>query len=126
MSPSDCCQLLLPGQDVSLLLDLCRQSIVFLDLCDLVTCLKIVGADQEVQIVRIKNRIDPGYSGAESAGYRNVSLNLRIVTSETIALGIDTHVCELQLLHSSFAKIKVRAANSIQALLRGSGFLYLG
>uniref|UniRef100_A0A7S0QKX5 Uncharacterized protein n=1 Tax=Cryptomonas curvata TaxID=233186 RepID=A0A7S0QKX5_9CRYP len=92
--------------DVSLLSDLCRQSIVFLDLRDLVACLRAVAADQEVHVVRVKNRLDPGYDGAESAGYRSVSLNLRVSTAETMALGVDTHVCELQLLHVSFAKIK--------------------
>ncbi len=92
---------------MSLLLDLCRQSIVFFNLRDLVACLRAVGADKEVHVVRVKNRLDTGYDGAESAGYRNVSLNLRVVTAETMALGVDTHVCELQLLHISFAKIKV-------------------
>jgi hypothetical protein len=67
--------------------------------------------DKEVHVVRAKNRLDPGYNGAESAGYRSVSLNLRIVTTETMALGVDTHVCELQLLHLSFAKIKVLPVN---------------
>ncbi len=94
-------------QDVSLLVDLCRQSIVFSNLHDLVTCFRAIGMDQEVHVVRVKNRLDPGYNGAESAGYRSVSLNLRVVTTETMALGVDTHVCELQLLHLSFAKIKV-------------------
>ncbi len=88
-------------------MDLCRQSIVFLHLRDMISCLRTVCADQQVYVVRVKNRLDPGYDGAESAGYRSVSLNLRIVTAETMALGVDTHVCELQLLHVSFAKIKV-------------------
>ena len=94
-------------QDVSLLLDLCRQSIVFFNLRDLVACLRSLVADQEVHVVRVKNRLDAGCNGAESAGYCSVSLNLRVVTAETMALGVDTHVCELQLLHISFARIKV-------------------
>jgi hypothetical protein len=38
---------------------------------------------------------------------RDVSLNLRIVTERTAALGIDGHICELQLILHSFAKLKV-------------------
>ena len=36
-----------------------------------------------------------------------MSLNLRIVTERTAALGIDGHICELQLILRSFAELKV-------------------
>ena len=38
---------------------------------------------------------------------RDVSLNLLIVTGRTAALGIDGHICELQLILHSFAELKV-------------------
>jgi hypothetical protein len=36
-----------------------------------------------------------------------VLLNLRIVTERTVALGIDGHICELQLILRSFVELKV-------------------
>ena len=36
-----------------------------------------------------------------------MSLNLRIVTERTVTLGIDRHICELQLILRSFAELKV-------------------
>jgi hypothetical protein len=57
--------------------------------------------------LRIKNRMDPGYDARRSAGYRDVALNLQIVSTQTKALGIDYHVCELQLMLQSVAELKV-------------------
>jgi hypothetical protein len=50
----------------------------------------------------------PGSSAEETAGYRDVGLNLRVVTAEAALLGVDGHVCEVQLLLLPFAKIKVQ------------------
>ncbi len=36
-----------------------------------------------------------------------MSLNLRIVTERTAALGVDGHICELQLILRTFAELKV-------------------
>jgi hypothetical protein len=87
--------------------DLCRQSIVFTELSSLADCLNAIGSDPDVRVVRIKNRFDIDYDGQQTAGYRNVSLNLQISTSETKELGVDLHVCELQLQHIQYANIKV-------------------
>ncbi len=57
--------------------------------------------------VRVKNRLDPDYNAEESLGYRDVALNLRVVTAETRQLGSETHVCEVQLLLRAFAELKV-------------------
>ena len=62
---------------------------------------------RQVQVVRIKNRLDPAYDSGRSAGYRDVALNLRVVTAEAMALGVDLHVCEVQLLLRPFAALKV-------------------
>jgi hypothetical protein len=63
--------------------------------------------------MRIKNRLDPDYDSARSAGYRDVGVNLRVVTPETRALGVDAHVCELQLLLRRFAELKVRSGSCL-------------
>jgi len=38
--------------------------------------------------------------------YRDVAVNLRFSTYETRGLGIDTHLCEVQLILNSFASLK--------------------
>jgi hypothetical protein len=72
-------------------------------------CLSLIHNDHEVILVRIKNRFDPVFNSEQSAGYRNLAINLRVVTKETLALGIETHVCEVQLLLVQMAAIKVSA-----------------
>ena len=42
--------------------------------------------------------------------YRDVRLNLRLETAATRRLGLDTHVCEVQLVLLDFALIKARQA----------------
>ncbi len=92
-------------QDVSLLLDVCRQSIVFREGRDLVACFVSIAHDPSVTIVRVKNRLDPGYNSA--GGYRDVCINLRIGTEMTVEMNVDYHVCEVQLILLPFAAIKV-------------------
>ena len=99
---SVCCQ------DASLLLDLCRQCIIFEDVADIAVCLREISTDLDVHIVRVKNRLDPRFDAAISAGYRDVVLNLRIANEQTAAMGTDWHVCEVQLIHTRFAELKVR------------------
>ena len=94
-------------QDVSLLVDICRQCIVFRDGQDLVRCLRAIGDDSEAVLVRIKNRLDPSYNTKASGGYRDVLVNLRIESAETRLLCVAGHVCEVQLLLLPFAEIKV-------------------
>ena len=55
----------------------------------------------------MKNRLDPSYDAAASGGYRDVALNVRIASAAAAALGVDGHVCEVQLLLRPFAEIKV-------------------
>jgi hypothetical protein len=74
---------------------------------ELLTCAQQILADPELQIVRVKNRFDLLYNAAISGGYRDVCFNLRIITSETKSLGLDAHVCELQLALLPIACIKV-------------------
>ena len=104
-------------QDASRLLDLCRQSVVFESSADLAACLAAIRVDSDVFVVRIKNRLDPHLlphsdgSRCDSepvAGYRDVAVNLRIKSPAAVSLGLDDHICELQLLLRSFAELKVK------------------
>jgi hypothetical protein len=74
---------------------------------DLTSCLQAIAADSEVHIVRIKNRLDLLFDEETSAGYRDLALNLRISTEWTRSLGLEEHVCELQLILKAFAEVKV-------------------
>ena len=94
-------------QDVSHLLDICRQSIYFSTVAGIAACLESISNDPDVRLARIKNRFDPDFDSAESAGYRNLAVNLRLDTAETRALGVEIHVCEVQLLLLHMAAIKV-------------------
>ncbi len=93
--------------DVSRLLDCCRQSIYFENLNDLLTCIKAIATDPECKIVRVKNRLRPDVDASSTAGFRNVALNLQVLTKETRRLRIETHICEVQLVTVDFAKLKV-------------------
>jgi hypothetical protein len=87
--------------------DVCRQSVIFASVADLLVCLRAAATDPSVTLERIKNRMSPCSSAEETAGYRDVGFNLRVVTAEAALLGVDGHVCEVQLLLLPFAKIKV-------------------
>ena len=117
----------------SYLLDICRHTIVFQTIADLTNCLAALIADPEVQIMRIKNRYSREYDATQSAGYRSivqsilqcvlccfilqmltmlcllvrdVAINIKIINETTIALGAESHICELQLILKSFAEVK--------------------
>jgi hypothetical protein len=94
-------------QDVSRLVDLCRQNIIFSDTQDIAKCLHTVRMDPDIVVVRIKNRLDINYKASMSAGYRDVMINLRISNELTKALGVDRHLCEVQLIPLLFAELKV-------------------
>lgn len=64
--------------------------------------------DKDVIIERVKNRLDPDHDPEATGGYRCVAINIRLSTKETRGLGIDTHFCEVQLILTDFAKMKVR------------------
>jgi hypothetical protein len=87
--------------------DLCRQSIIFDSVADLALCLRVMEDDPEVHLVRIKNRMDPSYPPLLSGGYRDLSVNLKVVSAQTKGLGLATHVCEVQLILKRFAEVKV-------------------
>ncbi len=89
------------------MVDLCRQSICFENVQDLANCLKTIAGDRTVCLVRIKNRLDLLYNVGQSGGYRNLALNLSLATEWSRSLGLEKHVCEVQLVLKSFAELKV-------------------
>jgi len=99
-------------QDVSSIVDLCRQCIVFEDLKDIAACLRVIEADCEVRVLRVKNRLDLKHRSSISAGYRDVGMNLQIVSAETRTAGIDSHICELQLIYKPVAELKSEEGHS--------------
>ena len=102
-----CCVPFARTQDVSRLSDICRQSIIFDTADGVARCLRAINSDAEARLVRVKNRLDPDYESDASAGYRDVPVNLRLDTHHSRDLGLDSHVCELQLLLRPFAELKV-------------------
>lgn len=83
--------------DATCLIDLVRTGITFDRLEDLVACLASIRKDPRVAILQVKNRLSPSFDDRQSAGYRNVALNLVLVDPETMRLGVDHHVVEVQL-----------------------------
>uniref|UniRef100_A0A7S0W7E2 Uncharacterized protein n=1 Tax=Hemiselmis tepida TaxID=464990 RepID=A0A7S0W7E2_9CRYP len=94
------------GGDVSRLVDVSRQTIVFESLDDLASCFIAICRDSEVDIVRVKNRLDTGYRSSASAGYRDMNINLRLKSQAAIDNGINSHICEVQLILKAFAELK--------------------
>mmetsp|Transcript_16961 Transcript_16961/g.26269 ORF Transcript_16961/g.26269 Transcript_16961/m.26269 type:complete len:269 (+) Transcript_16961:227-1033(+) len=104
--------------DVSRLVDICRQTIVFEEISHITHCLQTLSRDHEACIVRVKNRLHPEYQSDQSSGYRDVCINLMIRTEETEKLGISNHVCELQLILKRFAELKNNAGHRNYVLFR--------
>ena len=102
----------------SRLLDCCRQRIVFREPGHLLLCLEAVQRDGEVRVLQVKNRLHDGYDGSATAGYRDIVLNLRIETAETERLGVETHICELQLSFCCFAQLITSESHSRYLILR--------
>lgn len=94
------------GGNYSRLCDLARHSLVFETPEDLMECLEQMRADEDVQLLRVKNSLHADADAASSSGYRQVMLNLQIVTEWTERIGVATHVSEVQLLLKGFANAK--------------------
>uniref|UniRef100_A0A7S0HFA5 Uncharacterized protein n=1 Tax=Hanusia phi TaxID=3032 RepID=A0A7S0HFA5_9CRYP len=93
------------SSDVSKIMDIVRQSIIFDSVLDLSTCLRVIFEDEDVEIVRVKNRLDRRYDASATAGYRDVLLNLRFLSAKW-------YVCELQLILRDFAELKTDSGHS--------------
>jgi len=98
--------------DVSRLVDVVRQSIVFASVHDMCSCLSAISKDPSVRSLRIKNRMERNSSAAASGGYRDVSVNLLVVDEDTRRLGVSGLVCELQLILEAYYRLKTDAGHS--------------
>ncbi len=92
--------------DVSRVSDVVRQCIVFDTVHDICEAIRALGADPEIQVVRIKNRMSLSYDARLSCGYRDVLLNICINLPLTREFGLFKHVCELQLILKPFVHRK--------------------
>ena len=90
---------------MSRLVDVCRQAIIFDDVADITACVTIIARDSDVRLLRAKNRLSG--SATASGGYRDVLLNLCLVTDAARDMGVELHVCEVQLILRSFFLLKV-------------------
>lgn len=106
--------------EASRLVDITRQSIYFDSLHSLSHCLEIILSDPQVVVERIKNRMDEAYDASVSGGYRDCSLNLRIVTPESRRCRTDLHVCEVQLVLKKIAMLKTSDGHKGYVLFRNT------
>ena len=106
------------NHNVSRLTDVCRQTAVFPDVASLTQCMVAIDSDPEVELVRIKNRMDQHYDSRHSAGYRDVNINLRITSPAAIHLGVNTHICEVQLVLLPVAQLKSKGGHSNYIICR--------
>jgi len=104
--------------DVSRLVDITRYQIVFEDLSDLTMCLGQIAIDPHVRIERIKNRMHPSYKSRLTAGYRDVNINIKCLHPAAVALGVDGHVCEIQLVLKSIAELRSSEGHALYVQFR--------
>jgi hypothetical protein len=106
------------GGDVSRLLDVCRCRIVFDDVRAAALCLRLIMRTLSVSVLRVKNTLTASHDAAASGGFRAVVLNVCLDTAETRRLGLENHVCEVQLVLREFAAVLRGADPSDYANLR--------
>jgi len=95
------------GSRPSRLVDIARSAIVFRSMENLTNCLGLIVTDHNVRVERLKNRLSLSYDAAsETGGYRDVCVNLKMVDTEANTLGVELHLCEVQLILIEFAHVK--------------------
>ena len=85
--------------------DVVRGRIIFTSLADILDCLMLVAEDPQIEIVSVTNGFDTHYDVQRTAGYRDVKLVVRIISELTVAFGVSSHTCELQLAHKDMASL---------------------
>jgi len=92
--------------DVSRVLDVCREMIVFESIKDMTDCLHALSNDSELSVVRIKSSMTKaGLNPAVPMGLHFISVNLRIHNAQTKRLAVSGHVCEVLLMLRSSAEL---------------------
>lgn len=87
---------------VCMLLDVVRDCIVVDEIKTMHRILKLMVQDQEIQLLRVNNRMSQHYNSRDSCGYRDVLINFSINTPLTRQLGLSAHVCEVQIILKRF------------------------
>ena len=118
------------GGDVSALLDVCRCRLVFDSAAGLGACLALTARSSHVRVVRVRSTLRPGRA-AGRGGFRAVVLNVLLLADAARDLGLDRHVCEVQLVlratadalraadHGRYRELRVLCA--LQAEAAGTG-----
>ena len=65
-----------------------------------------IEGDEEIEVVRVKNRMTCEYDVRMTGSYRDININMRIVTPLSKYLGVSGHVCELELILDDFMQHK--------------------
>ena len=100
------------NNDVSRLVDISRHTIFFETFTDLTMCLGEIVTDFDVKVERIKSRMSVKYDSGQTAGYRDVALNVKIDSAMAAMLGCETHLCEVQLLLCKFGELKTQEGHA--------------
>ena len=93
-------------------MDLSRVCIVCRSVAQLIHVLKTIEQDQDVLVLRYKNRLDQNYASETSGGYRDFSMNLKFTDQyEAQAVSTDKErwdglVFEVQLIIEQMYKVK--------------------
>lgn len=101
--------------DARFCIDLVRASITFQSFDAITECVKRIREDPRACVVHAKNRFRREYDAKGTAGYRNVSLSIVLVDAVTSSLGVETHVCELQLGIAPFEDLKHSMGGDVEA-----------
>jgi len=104
---------------VSRLVDVVRQNVICDNVSDIIACLEAIQNDSDAHIVRIKNRLHDDYQASNlTAGYRDVAVNVLVVTPDTLRLGLAGHVCEVQLILRQIHLIKTEEGHKSYVAFR--------
>jgi len=98
---------------VARLTDVAREALVFESVTDLIDCLELIKSDPDVVVHHIKNRYRNDYNPNLTAGYRDLALNISLVTNDTILLNLEQHICEVFSLFS-FATLHGHSLPALQ------------
>lgn len=92
--------------DFSRLLDIVRGYIVFSDGAAMLDGIRsILGRsdNDDIEILRVRNRMHPDKPDEDGGGYRNIIMNIRLRGYE--------HICELQITMRAVNQMRIRNAN---------------
>lgn len=99
------------ANDVSKVVDIARQAIIFKSFHDLTACLDCILADASISVLRIKNRFDGDTLCV--AGYRDVNVNMVIVSEAARGLGLRGMYARCSWSSATFGIARVRMDTAV-------------